>query len=123
MLLVIFIVLIVWKMSQALQCDLTHSICILFFLILVLGGRRMVRSGQPDLTDYGVRMAVGQLGDHVDFMKCCERNETGAAVTAASLLALFLCCSEPRASLKLEKILHFPLPLPSPHSLVDIFIG
>ena len=63
---------------------------------LVLGGRRMVRSGQPDLTDYGVRMAVGQLGDHVDFMKYCERNETGAAVTAASLLALSLCCSESR---------------------------
>ena len=55
----------------------------------------MVRSGQPDLTDYGVRMAVGQLGDHVDFMKYCERNETGAAVTAASLLALSFVAQNP----------------------------
>lgn len=107
-----------WSDSQHLHPAFSYT--------LVLGERRMVRSGQPDLTDYGVHVAVGQLGDHVDFYEILWKKRNGSCCSCcfpASSFPLLLRIQMETASLKLEKILHFPLPLPSPHSLMHIFVG
>lgn len=73
-----------------------------------------------------VHMAVGQLGGHADFYETKWKKQKRSRYNCCfpvSSFPLLLRIQMETASLKLGKIWHFPLPLPSPHSLMHIFIG